>query len=68
MPKKPDGFFFTNTVQLPFLGLKGYTASVYTNSFGTNITVQVVFLPTNSFDTNLITEVRFAPGGVGRGG
>lgn len=59
------GLLFTNSVSLPFFGFGAYTAFAFTNRIGTNVTIQVVFLPTNSFDTNLVTDVSFAPGGAG---
>jgi hypothetical protein len=67
-PSTLTGFYFTNTVQLPYFSFRGYTAAAYTSQIGTNITIQVVFVPTNSFDTNLITDVRFASGFFGGSG
>ncbi len=55
------GGFTTNLVSIPFFNFNNYMAVAYTNQIGTGRVVQVVFVPTNSFDTNLTVDVRFAP-------
>lgn len=61
LPSSPLNPFNFSFAQLPINTNAIFQASVFTNQFGTNKWVNIVFLNTNFLDTNIVANVRFSP-------